>query len=121
MQNIRSGRVGPVQEPCIGDSVRRQRMTSLHLADIGESVGLFRTGSIASGISASSVDNGSRLMLLLNQLGNVGGDFDVVIGMTNNNQNIDFITSVRLGIGFGLLGLRAWNSHQYDCKNKTHV
>ena len=45
-------------------------------------------------------------MLLFNKPGYVGSNFDVIVGMPNHDQDVDFVTGVWLRIGLGLLSLR---------------
>src|SRR5579863_9411906 len=109
MQYVSPRRVGTVQEPGIGNAVRSERMASFHFADIGQRLRLLRTSGVAARISPRRVDHGHTLVLLLNQLGDVGGDFDVVVGMTDNLQNVHFVTAIRLRIGRSLRSLRMGN------------
>src|SRR3954462_9725388 len=97
VKNIASWRVGAMQKPCMRDSVRGKRVTSFHLANVGQGFGLLRSGSISARISPRGVDDGYSLVLLLNQLCYVRGELDVVIRMTIHLQNIHFVTLIGRG------------------------
>ena len=98
-------------------------MASFHFADVGQRVGLLGAGGIAAGIPPSGVDDGYALVLLFDQFGDVSGDFAVVIGMTDDLQNVHFIPAVWFGIGRSLLTLGVWNCENRDEeeKKKTRV
>jgi hypothetical protein len=78
-------------------------MTGFHFADVGESFGLLGADGIASGVSARSIHDGDVLVLLFDELGNVGGDFDVIVGVAHDDENVDFVAGIGLRIGLGLL------------------
>ena len=65
-------------------------MARFHLANIRERLRLFRPNRIAAGIASRAIDHGDRLVLLLNQLGQVGGDVNLVI---RANHPRDWISS----------------------------
>ena len=50
-------------------------------------------------------------MLLLNQLRDVCGHFNVVIGMAYDNQDVDFVAGIGGRIWFGLLSCRELKSN----------
>ena len=106
VQNVGARRVGTMQEPGIGHAIRSQGTPGLHFADVRQSISLFLPGSIAAGISAGRVDHGDALVLLFDQFCDVGGDFNIVVRVTDHFQNVDFVTAVRLRIGRRLLRSR---------------
>src|SRR5581483_3164333 len=87
-----------IEKPGIRNSVGRERMTSLHLANVSQGFGLFRAGGIPTGVSAGGVDHGSTLVLLLDEFCDVRGDLDVVVGVADNRENVDFVSAVGRGI-----------------------
>jgi hypothetical protein len=61
-------------------------MARFQLSDVSERIGLLRTGRIAAGIAARGIDDGHTLVLLLDQFGDVGRNFNVIIRMTENSE-----------------------------------
>jgi len=89
-------------------------MPRLHLANVRQCLGLFRSRSVAAGIPPRPVNDGHFLVLLFDQFRNVRCRHDVVIGMSHDDQNIDLVARVRPGIRFGLLTLSEGKSNACD-------
>ena len=65
---------------------------------------MFGAGGVASGISTRAINDGHGLMLFLDEFRNVSGDFDIVVEMSDDDEDVDLIADVRLRVKFGLLG-----------------
>ena len=89
-------------------------MPGFHFPDIRQSRRLLRTCSVAAGVSARRIHNCRSLMLLLDQLRKIRSHFDVIVGMSNNDQHIHFVSRVRRRIRLRLL-LR---SHCLYCEQR---
>src|SRR6266496_34620 len=95
-----------MHEPGVSDSIRGERMTRLHFADVRESLGLLGPGGIAARVPARTIHDSRGLVLFLDEFCDIGSHFYVVIGMSDYDQNVNFVAGVRLRIGFGLLRVR---------------
>lgn len=71
-------------------------MSRFHLADVRQRVCLLFTDSVPTRIVVCRINKSGALMFLLDGLCQVRGDFDVIIGMAHNEQDVNFVAAVRL-------------------------
>src|SRR3954462_7717911 len=105
-----------MQKPGEVDPIRRKRLTRFHLADVSERLCLLLTCRVPARIAAGHINDRGSLVLLLNHFGQISGDFNVIIGMTDDNQNVNFVAAVRLWDRRRGLRLSACNSEESEEK-----
>ena len=69
-------------------------MASFHLADVSQRVRLLQTRSVAPRITTRGINNGDTFVLLLDEFRQIGRDFDVVVGMSDDQQDVHLVAAV---------------------------
>src|SRR5437660_9341236 len=97
-------------------------MSSFHFANVRQGRRLFGSSGISARVSPSRVDHRRTLVLLLDEFCDVRSDFDVVIGMPDDHQNVHFIAAIGLRVWRRLRGLRSQKTTKSKNKKKDrHV
>ena len=99
-----------MQKPRQRNPIGSQRLSGFYLTYVGEGVRLFLASGISAGIAARRINNGHPLMILFDSFCQVSGNFNVIVGMADHDQDVHFIAAVGLRRGRSGLRLRCWNS-----------
>src|SRR5512146_1552823 len=93
-----------MQKPGKVDSIGSKRVAGFHFTNVRQCLCLLLACAISARITASCVNSRHTLVILLDGLCEVGGNDNVIVGMTNNQKDVDFVAAVRFWQGW--CGLR---------------